>query len=76
MGPGPHVIRGSLRQPADPYPRSIGSAVFVGLTMVTNRQTDRQTDRATIFHKSSELGYRRRNVHTVGRYAVYSVYIS
>jgi len=51
------VIRGSLRQPADPYPRSIGSAVFVGLTMMTKRQTDRQTDRATIFHKSSELGY-------------------
>ena len=28
---------------------SVGSAVFAGLTTVTNRQTDRQTDRSRYF---------------------------
>jgi len=44
-----HVIRGTLGPSAvhNPSGISISSAVFTGLTIVTDRPTDRQTDHAT-----------------------------
>jgi len=45
-GSGPHLIRGSFNWAhPGPYPKgiSMGSAVFTGLTVVTDRPTDRQT---------------------------------
>ena len=47
--PGPHQKRGSLHGPTrgtrvhTSNGTLIGSAVFVGLAVVTNRKTDRQT---------------------------------
>jgi len=51
---GRHLIHGSsVHIVHNPNSISIGSAVFSGLTIVTNRQTDnRQTDRLT-----DRLGY-------------------
>jgi len=37
------------KQVNSPNGISISSAIFVGLTVETNRQTDRQTDHATLF---------------------------
>jgi len=46
---GPYLVLGSLGPPesAPPNGISIGSAVFAGITNVTNRQAETQTDRLT-----------------------------
>ena len=45
--PGPHLTRDSFGLSHIPKVTSIDSAVFAGLTVITDRQTDRPTDRQT-----------------------------
>jgi len=56
IGSRPHLIHVPWAHPSQhPNGISIGSAIFAGLTNVTNRQTHRQTDHAAVQYKPAVI---------------------